>query len=159
MQSITNTKKMSLTEDQQFLLLKEEYFYLQKQCDEFDSRALTIKSWSVTVCISGIVAGLINNKPEIYIATAISAILFWLIEWYWKVFQYISYIRAIKIERYFNNKLDTKDKFRIPDVSGSWNYNYSTIKNKTRWKILFRMQVVLPYLIMAVSSILLYFFE
>ena len=146
---------MNMTEQQKIDFLKEEYFYLQKQCDEYDNRALIIKSWSLTASLAGIVTGYTENAPSIFLISALCSILFWIIESLWKSFQSVIYKRLRKIEDYFYNKGDLTS-LRIPYVTGSWNYNYSKMTWNDRCKIAWRPNVFLPHLIIFIVGLLLY---
>lgn len=69
------------------LFLQEEYFYLQRTVESIDARALTIKSWSVTVSMLGIGAAYIQSIPVLLLLSVASALLFWIIESLWKTVQ------------------------------------------------------------------------
>ena len=68
---------MGMSSDQ-FALLKEEYFHLQRTVEDFDQRALTIKSWSVTTSMAGIAAGFLQDKVLVLcLLSSLASLLFW----------------------------------------------------------------------------------
>ncbi|GAB4499918.1 MAG: hypothetical protein OHK0019_37690 [Saprospiraceae bacterium] len=144
-------------DDQQKIdLLKEEYFHLQKTVEEFDSKAITIKAWSVTGSLAAIAAGFEFNNVFLWLLGAIASILFWLTEGYWKTFQMANYQRINEIESWFRNSKSTAiDVFQI---SKSWSVGWRTRK-KQLWRIMFWPHVALPHIIIVVLGIILPFFK
>src|SRR3954471_1551257 len=82
-------------------LLAREYLELMKAVGEFDSRALTIKAWSVTFSAAGLTAAYVYDKPIILLIAALSALVFWVVEALWKISQRAHYPRMIEIEAHF----------------------------------------------------------
>jgi hypothetical protein len=69
-------------------LFRDEYFYLQKMIEDFDGRLLTLKSWSVTFSLAAIGVGFSLKAPTVFLVSAVSSILFWILEVLWKGFQH-----------------------------------------------------------------------
>jgi hypothetical protein len=86
--------------------LKEEYFHLQKTVEEFDGRTLTIKAWSVTFSATGLALAYQQRVPILLLVAAGSAIVFWLIEMLWKLYQRAFYARLSEIELYLRNPVN-----------------------------------------------------
>ena len=131
--------------------VRSEYFHLQKTVEDFDQRALGIKGWSVTVSMAGLVAAFTEKEPLILLLAAASAIMFWIIEAYWKRFQLAYFFRIRQIEAYM--KGDDVGTFTTPHITGSWGIGYSqySILNIMWWT-----QVYLPHLVIAIAGFLLW---
>jgi len=82
--------------------LSQEYFHLQKVIEDFDSKALTVKTWSVT--FSAVAIGFAYDKHEsvILIVACASAMEFWLVEGILKVNQQAYYRRVRELEKHFS---------------------------------------------------------
>lgn len=84
--------------------LAAEYTMLQNQYETFDTRALTIKSWSAPLLAGGLGIALKDNLLGLALATALVALCLWILEAMWKSFQY-SYIgRTELLESYFRER-------------------------------------------------------
>ena len=83
-------------------LLKEEYFHLQSVTESFDQRALTIKAWSVSLAAA--IGTLAAEESWSLLVIAGSALLFWLIEEFWKSFQDAYFARTREIEAFFSGE-------------------------------------------------------
>ena len=123
-------------------LLQKEYFHLQSVIENFDSKSLTIKAWSVSV--AGAIAGsgmYLESKIVILFASIVS-LMFWYIDGYWKTFQYANYRRLGHIESY----LKTGAKQIIPlQITRSWNASHNQNRQKRFIKIMLWPHVVLPH--------------
>lgn len=97
--------------------LQVEYYYLQKTIEDFDGRALTIKAWSVTFGFASLVAAFASKERLVFVIAAVGALLFWLLEAFWKSFQLGYYERVWQIEAHFRHErlLDTPHQ-----VSSTW---------------------------------------
>lgn len=97
---------MSMHED-----LKEEYFFLQQTYEDFDKRALSIKSWCITIALGAIAIGFRDDgfSKELFIFIAAAALLFWLIEAKWKTFQYSNAYRIRILEAHFRGEEKYKE--------------------------------------------------
>lgn len=83
--------------------LQAEYLFLQGVYEDFDKRALTIKSWSTVLILGGIGAGLERANPWLVALATAAALIIWFLEAKWKVFQYCYAKRIVEIEGYFRN--------------------------------------------------------
>jgi hypothetical protein len=87
-------------------LLREEYFKLQDIIESFDERALQIKGWSVTVSLAGMAAAIVadigpQEKAIAFFIAAFASLAFWMIEFFWKCFQWTFFHRVDAIEAAF----------------------------------------------------------
>lgn len=77
--------------------------------EAFDERALQIKGWSVTVSLAGMGASLIAKDVTAFDKalaaglSAVAALAFWSIEYYWKCFQWTMMERNDRIEAFFRD--------------------------------------------------------
>jgi len=90
-----------LTSEEKHELLKSEYLHLQKVIEDFDGRAVTIKAWSISFSLVALVSAFASHAAPILLVASFSALLFWIIESFWKTFQYAYYDRAGDIEEFF----------------------------------------------------------
>jgi len=81
--------------------LKDEYLQLQAHYEEFDNRALIIKSWSAALLAGGVAFGLKENSIPVLIVTAVASLSLWVLEAIWKSFQYCFTPRIEEIENWF----------------------------------------------------------
>lgn len=128
-------------------LLEKEYFHLQSVIQNFDSKSLTIKAWSVS--IAGGIAGssAIVEKSEILLFAALVSLMFWFIDGSWKSFQYANYRRIWDIEKYMRGACDDID---VLQMANSWSSSYHSQQLKRMVKILFWPYVLLPHFAMSV---------
>ena len=97
--------------------LEREYFHLQEEIQSFDSKALTIKAWSVSV--AGAIAGssaLAGNRTVLLFAALVS-FMFWFIEASWKSFQYANYKRVNEIESFMRG---SRQDIELWQISKTW---------------------------------------
>lgn len=146
--------------------LKEEYFHLQNLVEKFDDKALTIKSWSITISLVGISTGFVEKNSALFLISAGSAVLFWLLEGLWKNYQVAYYKRINEIEEHFKIK-------KVLKISTSWRssrYKNSICKiwksegkidskQFRAWKIFFWVHVLLPHLIIFLAGFVLFFVD
>lgn len=89
-------------------LIKYEYFKLQDFYEDFDKRIQIIKGWSITIALAAIAAGLNYKNEYLGLFASLSAVVFWIIETIWKIFQYHYRPRIVEIENAMKtNDLDT----------------------------------------------------
>jgi len=131
----------------QSALLKDEYFHLQRTVEDFDQRALTIKSWSVTTSMAGIAAGFLQDKVIVLcLLSSLASLLFWLIETLWKVFQQCYYTRIREIER-------APSPVRPLQILHSWFETWQTYHLAKFLKVMFLPQVALPHVIVVLGGL------
>ncbi|WP_413113453.1 hypothetical protein [Thaumasiovibrio sp. DFM-14] len=103
--------------------LKEEYLFLQQTYEDFDNRALLIKSWCITVSLGALALGFDEGKggfsSTLFAFVALSAFLFWVIEAKWKTFQYANSYRIRVLEAYFRGEEKYQD-IKPFQVYNSW---------------------------------------
>ena len=135
-------------------LLLAEYLQLQKSVEEFDARALTIKAWSVTLSAAGIVTAYVQTVPFVLVVSALSALVFWLVEASWKVNQQAFYKRIREIE----GAMRTGNPEIAPlQIASSWSASWHAgRKNRKILWVMSWMHVWLPHVPVAVGGILLY---
>ena len=97
-----------MKEDQKNDFLKDEYLLLQGFYEDFDRRALIIKGWSVTVAIAGIAVGFEKKCPTIWALAGVAALMFWIIDGKWRMYQYANRKRIKEIEAHFRNEGEDK---------------------------------------------------
>lgn len=133
--------------------LENEYFHLYSVVENFDSKSLTIKAWSVTLCVGIAGSGAFTDHYDLLIYAAVASFLFWLIETYWKTFQYAHYRRLGQIEAYLSGDQPQIDCLQI---GRSWYTSYKDGGGKRFLRIMFRLPVLLPHGNMAVGFALWY---
>jgi hypothetical protein len=131
--------------------LKQEYFHLQKTIEDFDQKSLTIKAWSVTLSMAGIGAAFSQKVPVILLLAAGSALLFWIIEAFWKSFQLAYLYRIRAIEAYTRG--ENSNDFTVPDITRTWGIGWRKYSVKT---ILWWPHVCLPHIVIVVSGPILW---
>jgi hypothetical protein len=136
--------------------IKEEYFYLQSQLEEFDKKALQIKQWSVTIALAGIGTAYWKGVPALLLLSSISAALFWILETQWKLFQQAHVGRIKCIERYMRFPAQELAPLQ---VNSYWNRHYNMFYKKWREfvRIGFWRGVLVPHLVIAIVGVLLFF--
>ena len=136
-------------------LLSREYIRLQQTVEDFDSKALTIKAWSVTFSAAAIIAAYVERVPVALIVASGSAVVFWMIEAIWKVHQQAFYQRLKDIERYFAEPTRTIVPFQISEGwNRSWNHRG---RSNYALTVMWWSSVFLPHAVVAVASLALYF--
>lgn len=105
-----------MDEDKANALLAQEYLQLQKTVEDFDSRSLTIKAWSVTFSLAAIGIAFKEKTPVLLLVAAGSAWAFWFVDAVWKLHQRAFYPRLREIEEHFAGRKPTPP-FQI---SRSW---------------------------------------
>ena len=93
-----------MDEELKVQLLKDEYLHIQNIIETFDGRAITNKAWSVSFSLAALASAFATHSSFVCLVASFSSLLFWLIEGYWKTFQYAYYERTGKIENFFLNQ-------------------------------------------------------
>jgi hypothetical protein len=135
-------------------ILKDEYVMLQQFYEEIDGKGLNIKNWSLTVALASIGAGIVYDKNVLWL-TFIASIMFWVLEAYWRGLSYFFVVRIKDIEKAFAcGEAETA----IPlQVYSTWEEVYKKKKDQT-FRYMFKFSSMLPHVVIAVVSLLLYFF-
>jgi hypothetical protein len=137
-------------------LIKHEYFKLQDFYEDFDKRIQTIKGWSITIALAAIAAGLNYKNEYLGLFASLSAVVFWIIETIWKIFQYHYRPRIVEIE----NTMKTNDlEAIIPlQIYSSWFDSFKNSKiNFT--DIAFLTIVFIPHLPIIILGLLFFIIQ
>jgi len=142
-----------MTDDKFDPLLAQEYFRLQEAVEAFDSRALTIKAWSVTFSAAGLGLAYQQETPVLLLIAAGSALAFWLVEAMWKVSQQSYYQRIRAIEAHFRG-----DKATVPlQIAASWHRSFIA---RGRYRDALRLMawphVAMPHVLVAIAGVALW---
>jgi hypothetical protein len=127
--------------------LRQEYFHLQKTVEEFDQRALSIKTWSVTVSMAGIGVAITQKAPIILLLAAISSLLFWVMEVLWKSFQLAYYFRIQQIEGYMRG--ESNPDFSSPDINRAWGIGW---RQRGALQFLWWPHICLPHIVVFIAG-------
>lgn len=132
-------------------LLREEYFHLQKNVEDFDQRTLTIKAWSVTTSMAGIAASFLHSDAAVLsLFAALASLSFWLTEALWKEFQQCYYTRIRDLEESSANSDPTERPFRIHKT---WSQTYHSYNLRRYLQILLWPHVMFPHVFIVVVGI------
>jgi hypothetical protein len=145
-----------MNDDRVIDLLQTEYFQLQKIVEDFDSRALTIKAWSVTLSAAAMITAYVQATPIILAIAAVSALVFWLIEGLWKLNQQAFYARIYEIENSMAN-----GQMNLPplQIASSWSKNFNANRRERKiFDVLQWPHVYLPHMPIAVAAFALLLF-
>ena len=135
-------------------LLKDEYVMLQHFYEDIDQKGLNIKNWSITVALASIGAGFIYHK-YVFLLGCGTAIMFWILEAYWRGLSYFFVVRIKNIETAFADKKEAKE---IPlQVYATWARAFEKRGNQTL-RYMFKFSSVLPHVAIALINLLLYIF-
>lgn len=137
------------TNDGEFL--RQEYFYLQQTIERFDEKALTIKTWSVTLGMAGIGAAYTNKLPALLWLSAMASLLFWVIEALWKTFQQAHYPRISEIEAM--RATLPPAPIVTPKINGSWMTHWDAgWRNRNLVRLMGWPHVFLPHSLVFVGG-------
>jgi hypothetical protein len=137
-------------------LLKDEYLHLQNVIEGFDGRALTIKAWSISFSLAALAGAFASHSTLLLLIASLSTLLFWIIEGYWKTFQYAYYSRIGKIEKYFEN--ESEDILPM-QIGANWYKHWKAGGNKRLVRIMFWPHVALPHVAIFLIGVALYILE
>jgi len=144
---------MKMDEEIKIQLLKDEYLHLQNVIEGFDGKAITIKAWSISFSLAALAGAFASHSPLVLLLASLSTILFWLIEGYWKTFQYAYYDRTGKIEKYFEG--DSNNIVPL-QIGSSWYKRWKAGGRKRITRIMLWPHVALPHAIVFIIGIVLY---
>jgi hypothetical protein len=135
-------------------LLKDEYVMLQHFYEDIDQKGLNIKNWSITVALASVGAGFIYHK-DVFLLGCGTALMFWILEAYWRGLSYFFVVRIKDIESVFANNTQNTE---IPlQVYSTWERAFAEKGNQTV-RYMFKFSSVLPHVAIALINALLYFF-
>ncbi len=138
--------------------LREEWLLLQKQYEDFDQRALTLKSYATPLLGVGFVAGVEKASSGIIVATIAVAACFWALETIWKTFQYCFTDRMKALEGYFREP-DRNPDFKPYQIFTSWGEQFTRDRCRLDLWVKRSVQpfVLLPYVPMIIAGLCLLF--
>ena len=135
-------------------LLKDEYVMLQHFYEDIDQKGLNIKNWSITVALASIGAGFIYHK-YVFLLGCGTAVMFWILEAYWRGLSYFFVVRIKDIEAAFANKSEAKE---IPlQVYATWERAFEKRGDQTL-RYMRKFSSLLPHVVIALINLLLYIF-
>lgn len=142
-----------MTEDQRLDLIKLEYLKLQDFYEDFDKRIQTIKNWSITVALVSIGTGIHQKNEYLGLFACLAALIFWIIETIWKIFQYCYRDRIVEIETNIRN--NSVEKVVPLQIYTSWFEAFQN-PNLTFSRIFFMSIVFLPHLPIIILGIIFF---
>lgn len=135
-------------------LLKDEYVMLQGFYQDIDEKGLNIKNWSITVALAAIGAGFFYHR-NIFLLSCLTALMFWVLEAYWRGLSYFFVVRIKDIESAFEASRQNKE---IPlQVYSTWERAFEKNGAQTL-RYMFKFSSLLPHTAIAIVSLLLYLF-
>lgn len=136
--------------------LKDEYLQIEQLILNFDERAITIKAWSVTLSMAGLGAGFLKDSHILLLLAGLSSIIFWIIEGFWKEFQYAHYERCGEIEEYFAGKRKKREALAPLQIAKYWLESFKKGGTKRFWMLMCLPHVALPHIVIAGVGIILF---
>ena len=142
-----------MDEQQRAAFLRDEYLHVQKVIEDFDGRAITIKTWSISFSLVAIVGAFATHASTALLVGSLSSALFWLIEGFWKSFQDAYYERAQSIERFFAGENQELVPFQI---GPSWYTRWRKGGYRRLVRIMAWQHVALPHALILLVGLVLY---
>ncbi len=134
-------------------LLKSEYLHLQSVIEDFDQRALTVKTWSISFSFAALGGAFAANAPIVLLVASVSALIFWFLEGQWKTFQYAYYSRSETIEEFFAGKIQDLAPMQI---GTSWRSDWNEGGIKRLLWIIRWPHVAMPHIAVFVIGLIVY---
>lgn len=134
--------------------LKDEYLHIQKRIVEMDGRAVAIKTWSVSFGLACVVSAFVTKTHWVFLLSAGSICMFWLVEAFWKQFQFGFYGRSEAIERHFSGQAKLTAALQI---DAYWREYWRGRSRGDLLKILIRPHVALPHAVILLFALVLFF--
>ena len=132
----------------------KEYFFALQIIDNFDNRALQIKSWSVTASGVAIGAAYVDHQPALFLLASVSAATFWFIEAMWKSFQRIVIERSTVLERFLNSN---DGAYKGPEWSAHFHANFRFWRKVLRFpRVFFYTNTYLPHVLIVIVGAILF---
>lgn len=142
-----------MNDDQLNAALQAEYLHIQKTIEDFDSRALTIKAWSMTFSLAAIAGAFASHSSAVFLIAAISAAVFWLLETQWKLFQMSYYPRAELIAEHFRGEQRVEHPFQI---GPAWYKRWAELRGRGTPQVMRWPHIALPHAIVVILGIALF---
>lgn len=146
----------NLEDNTYYSILKDEYLQVQKAIEDFDTRSLTIKAWSVSFSLVIMGGAFLSKQPLPFMIGGISALLFWYIEARWKTFQDAHYARSNELERYFYKGAAGGEKPYPLQIGHSWQKRWKEESRGKLFKLAFWEHVALPHAFVFLTGVGLY---
>ncbi len=128
-------------------LLEKEYFHLRDVIESFDQRALTIKGWSVAV--GAALGALTRERTWGLVAAAISSVVFWILELYWRSFKHVFVMRAELLEQFFAGGSQP-----VPlQIQTHWDKEWKTNGRKQMIRMSWWLHVCFPHVVVLVIAV------
>lgn len=108
---------------------EKEYYYLENEIGRYDLMCHGIKNWSITVNFAVLAAAFTQKVPELFLLSALAALIFWKTEARWKRIQRVHGVRIRAVEKYLNGELEEYKGPRIAENITSQFLQYG----KTYW--------------------------
>ena len=102
-----------------------EYFAIFTVVNQFDDRFMLVKGWSVTLSLTALGLGFINDHYGLFLLAVLSSLGFWLVEASMKKHQmrYYARMRDIEVAAYdLNHQLLGQHQFSSPKVDWWWSF-------------------------------------
>lgn len=132
--------------------LAQEYLHVNKVVEDFDTKALTVKAWSITFSAAAIGFSYDKGEWEILLVSAVSAVAFWIVEALVKVNQQPYYRRIGEIEAHFGGG-ESRKPFQI---KGAWLSQFNLDgRYKRAYAILRWPHVFMPHAPIAALALIL----
>jgi hypothetical protein len=148
---------MDLTDPQMVRLLSEEYFFLQKTVEDFNSQAIEFKAWSASIGIAALLAA--YTKPVAasgrvgVMVAALAAIPFWVTESLWKLFQKAYEGRLRTIEMCLRGE-DCQSFYPL-QVWTAWDISFKEAPVADWFSVAFDFHVIFPHVFLFATGIVL----
>lgn len=133
-------------------LLKDEYVMLQQFYEDIDEKGLNIKNWSITVALASIGTGVFYDRNVLLISCA-AALMFWVLEAYWRGLSYFFVVRIKDIEKAFAE--DRAENTTPLQVYSTWDRAFTESKNQT-FRYMGKFSSVVPHVPIMLISLILY---
>lgn len=138
-------------------LLKEEYFFLQKSVEDFDSKTLTIKAWSITGSLVAIATGLSDKgcgSPLLFLVASAAALVFWVIEAIYQCFVSGYDKRIVVLENYFADMTSAHKPIPL-QIFKTWSKHEGASLKQVMKKFIWPV-VMLPHVVIVIAGIAIY---
>lgn len=134
-------------------LAKDEYLRLEAFIDSFDSRAFTIKAWSVTFSLAGVAGAFASHAAPVLLIASLSAALFWIVETHWNGIKSCHYFRIKELEAFFRGENDSL----IPmQIQFNWVKQNNELNTKGFLLAMWNPHITLPHFPILLISATLY---
>ncbi|MEZ5931361.1 MAG: hypothetical protein R3F54_05335 [Alphaproteobacteria bacterium] len=132
----------------------QEYYFLQELIEKYDSKALIVKSWSVTLSAASIGFAFAERLGVIFLLGSLSTLIFWYLESRWKYYQRIMIERASEIEKYVNGD---SSAYSGPKICTTFASEFGSSERLGKaFRVFFYRNVYIPHIIIFSFGLLLF---